>query len=163
MTRHSGAATPRVKPSLRNELLFNLSVQAGGALLLALVSAALAPLIGRGLLGALLLTALVSADLVIFVAFGRYLVTRLVTDPMATLVQATQAVADGELSRRAPPGNTRELDRLADSVNRMTERLLDAQGALVSAEKLASVGRLAAGAVRGSACSRRRPREGWRR
>ena len=110
MKRRSGAQEPRAKPSLRIELLFNLSVQAGGALLLALVSAALAPLVGRGLLGVGFLTALVAADLVIFVAFGRYLVTRLVTDPIEALVQATQAVADGELSRRAPAGNTRELD-----------------------------------------------------
>src|SRR5207248_7047208 len=58
---------------------------------------------------------------------------------------ATESVAGGQLSRRAPAADTRELDRLATSVNRMTDRLLDAQGALVRAEKLASVGRLAAG------------------
>ena len=135
----------RPKPSLRVELLFNLSVLAGGALLLAIVSAMLAPLLGRGTFGFVLLIALVVADLVIFVVFGRYLISRLVTGPMNALVEATQAVAAGELMRRAPPASTRELDDLATSVNRMTERLLDAQGALVQAEKLASVGRLAAG------------------
>jgi two-component system NtrC family sensor kinase len=145
MLRRPGERVPRPKPSLRIELLLNLSVLAGGALLLALASAALAPLLGRGATRLLLLAGLVVADLLIFVAFGRYLVARLVTDPMEALVDTTQAVAAGELLRRAPPGNTRELDRLAESVNRMTERLLDAQGALVRAEKLASVGRLAAG------------------
>jgi two-component system NtrC family sensor kinase len=133
------------KPSLRTELLFNLAFLAAGALVLAVVSAILAPLFGKSELGFLLLTALVVADVAIFIAFGRYLVTRLVTGPMETLVDATEAVAGGELSRRAPSAGTRELDRLARSVNRMTERLLDAQGALVRAEKLASVGRLAAG------------------
>jgi signal transduction histidine kinase len=133
------------KPSLRTEFLLNLAALAGGALVLAVVSAALAPLLGRGALGFTLLLALITADLVIFVAFGRYLVSRLVTRPMDALVDATEAVAAGELSRRAPAADTWELDRLAQSVNRMTERLLDAQSALVRAAKLASVGRLAAG------------------
>ena len=133
------------KPSLRTELLANLAVLAAGALVLAVFSAVLAPLLGHGFLGFALLTALIVADVAIFIGFGRYLVSRLVTGPMGALVDATQAVAEGELSRRAPPGGTREFDRLADSVNRMTDRLLDAQGALVRAEKLASVGRLAAG------------------
>jgi hypothetical protein len=133
------------KPSLRTELLLNLAVLAAGALVLAAGSALLAPLLGVGRLGATLLVALIAGDVLIFIAFGRYLVTRLVTGPMETLVAATEAVAAGELERRAPPGNTREFERLGGSVNRMTERLLDAQGALVRAEKLASVGRLAAG------------------
>ncbi len=141
----SAEREPRPKPSLRAELLFNLSALAAGALILVLATAAVAPLFGTGAGGVVLLLALVVADLVIFVMFGRYLVSRLVMEPMERLVDATQAVAAGELSRRAPPASTREMDRLAESVNRMTERLLDAQGALVRAEKLVSVGRLAAG------------------
>ena len=145
MARGSGPGHPRPNPSLRTELLVNLAVLAAGALVLAVVSAVLAPLLGHGLLGFVLLSVLIAADVVVFVGFGRYLVSRLVTAPMESLVDATQAVAAGELSRRATPGGTREFDRLADSVNQMTERLLDAQGALVRAEKLASVGWLAAG------------------
>jgi two-component system, NtrC family, sensor kinase len=135
----------REKPSLRTELLFNLAFLAGGALVLAVASAVLAPLLMASGIGSILLAGLILADLVIFVAFGRYLIHRLVTGPMDALVEATQAVADGRLARRAAPGGTREFDRLAASVNRMTERLLDAQGLLVRAEKLASVGHLAAG------------------
>jgi signal transduction histidine kinase len=135
----------RAKPSLRTELLINIAVLAAGALVLAVLSALLAPLLGGGGEGAAFLTVLVLADLVIFIAFGRYLISRLITRPIDELVGATEAVAQGELQRRAPEAATRELDRLAESVNRMTDRLLDAQGALVRAEKLASVGRLAAG------------------
>jgi two-component system NtrC family sensor kinase len=145
MVRGPAGAAVRPKPSLRTELLLNLAVLAAGALVLAVCSAVLAPLLGQGLLGFVLLTALVVADVVIFIGFGRYLVSRLVTEPMEKMVGATQAVASGEMSRRAPPGATREFDRLAESVNLMTERLLDAQSALVRVEKLASVGRLAAG------------------
>ncbi len=137
-------ATSRV-PSLRTELLLNIAGLAAGALVLAVGSALVAPLFREGPFALLLLGALIAADLAIFVAFGRYLVTRLVTRPIDELVDATGAVAAGELSRRAPLAQTRELTRLAESVNAMTERLLDARGALVRAEKLASVGRLAAG------------------
>lgn len=139
------AAGQREGPSLRTELLFNLAFLAASALLLAVLSAALLPLLRQTGIGLVLLAGLVVADLAIFIAFGRYLVARLVTGPMDALVDATQAVANGQLARRAPPGGTREFDRLAASVNRMTERLLDEQGLLIRAEKLASVGRLAAG------------------
>jgi two-component system, NtrC family, sensor kinase len=135
----------RATPSLRTELLFNLGFLAGTALVLAVATAYLAPLLIRSDLGSVLLAMLVGADLVIFVGFGRYLIHRLVTGPMDALVETTQAVAEGQLTRRAAPGGTLEFDRLAASVNRMTERLLDAQGLLVRAEKLASVGQLAAG------------------
>ena len=132
-------------PSLRTELLFNLGFLAAGALLLAVPSAAIASRVGQTGVGVVLLAALIVADVAIFIVFGRYLVARLITRPVDALVAATGAVADGELSRRAAPAGTREFDRLAASVNRMTDRLLDAQGLLVRAEKLASVGRLAAG------------------
>jgi two-component system NtrC family sensor kinase len=133
------------RPSLRTELLLNVAVLATGALVLAMGSALLVPMLGEGRLAVLFLASLVLADLAIFILFGRYLVNRLVLRPLDELVAATDAVASGHLERRAPPAATRELDQLAVSVNRMTERLLDAQGALVQAEKLASVGRLAAG------------------
>ena len=143
--RGTEQTSTRSTPSLRTELLLNLAVLAAGALLLAVLSAVLAPLLGRGLLNFALLMVLIAVDVAIFLGFGRYLISRLVTAPMEKLVEATHAVAAGELSRRAAPGGTREFDRLAESVNQMTERLLDAQGALVRAEKIASVGRLAAG------------------
>lgn len=145
MAKTGGATGPREGPSLRSELLFNLAFLAASALLLAVLSAALVPLFRQSGIGLVLLAGLVVADVAVFLAFGHYLVARLVTRPMDALVEATQAVAEGQLARRAPPGGTREFARLAASVNRMTERLLDAQGLLVRAEKLASVGQLAAG------------------
>jgi hypothetical protein len=55
------------------------------------------------------------------------------------------AVAAGNLAARAPDAETRDFSTLGERVNRMTDHLLDAQGYLIRAEKLASVGQLAAG------------------
>jgi signal transduction histidine kinase len=54
-------------------------------------------------------------------------------------------VIAGDLDARAPQAETDDFTTLADRFNRMTDHLLDAQSQLVRAEKLASVGRLAAG------------------
>ena len=51
----------------------------------------------------------------------------------------------GDLARRLDPADTQEMHNLSTSVNRMTDRLLEERAQLVRAEKLASVGRLAAG------------------
>jgi two-component system NtrC family sensor kinase len=136
-------AQRRPKPSLKAELLFSLTFLALGALMLATVTALVAPMLEES--GFKLLIALIVGDVAVFVFFGRFIIVRHVTQPIDVLVRATGEVADGRLEQRAPEAPTRELDALARSVNRMTERLLDAQGALVSAEKLATVGRLAAG------------------
>jgi len=61
------------------------------------------------------------------------------------VVDAAETIASGDLNRRVPASGPAELHQLADSVNRMTDRLLDERAQLVRAEKLASVGRLAAG------------------
>src|SRR3989338_1934942 len=96
------AAARRVKPSLRAELLFNLAFLAAGALLLGIGTALLAPVLVSRTLGAAMVTALVAADVAIFILFGRYLVSRHVTGPLDALVGATDAVAGGRLDARGP-------------------------------------------------------------
>src|SRR5207249_4973246 len=88
---------------------------------------------------------LVALEVGIFIVFGRHLVTRLVLRPLERLMSAADAVADGDLNARAPDAETRDFATLAERLNRMTDHLLDAQSQLVRSEKLASVGRLAAG------------------
>jgi signal transduction histidine kinase len=132
------------QPSLRTELLFHLAALAAAALLLGtwtvLLAAALAP--DQALPFILTIVAL---DVVVFIFFGRYLVGRLVLRPVERLVAVADAVADGDFAARAPGAETRDFQILAERLNRMTDHLLDAQGQLVRSEKLASVGRLAAG------------------
>jgi signal transduction histidine kinase len=82
---------------------------------------------------------------VVFILFGRYLISRLVLRPVERLVAVADAVAEGDFAARAPSAETRDFEVLAERLNRMTDHLLDAQSQLVRSEKLASVGLLAAG------------------
>ena len=135
----------RPLPSLRTELLGNLAVLATAALMLAVASLLVFTGIAESQHAALWLTMLIIADVMIFVVFGGYLVRRLVIRPVDEIVAAAEAIAEGDLARRAPATGSVELARLATSLNRMTTRLLEEQALVVRAEKMASVGRLAAG------------------
>src|SRR5213594_4476652 len=132
------------KPSLRTELLFNLAFLAAAALLLGVVTVLLVSAVAPERAVLLILT-IVAADVAIFIVFGRYVVTRHVLRPVARLVAAADAVAAGDFAARAPEAETSDFTTLAERLNRMTDHLLDAQSQLVRSEKLASVGRLAAG------------------
>src|SRR5437899_2190236 len=139
------ALSPRKpKPALRVELLFYLTFLVAFALLVgvatSLLTLAMAPESGVALV-----IVLIAVEVAIFVLYGRSLVSRLVLQPLDRVVQTADAVADGDLAARAPDAATQDFATLAEPLNRMTERLLDAQSQLVRSEKLASIGRLAAG------------------
>ncbi len=125
-------------------LLVQLAFLAATALILGVATSILASTFAPGAEFPLVL-AIVAGDVVIFIAFGRYLVTRLVLKPLAELHRAADAVIHGNLDARAPDAETADFTALGERFNRMTDHLLDAQGQLVRAEKLATVGRLAAG------------------
>jgi signal transduction histidine kinase len=137
-------ASPRPKPALRVELLFYLAFLAAFALLVGVATSLLALAIAPAR-GILIIVVLVALEVAIFILYGRALVHRLVLRPLDRVMAAADAVADGDLAVRAPDADTRDFATLAERLNRMTDRLLDAQSQLVRAEKLASVGRLAAG------------------
>jgi signal transduction histidine kinase len=137
--------TTRPLPSLRVELLLSFAVLTAAALVIAIATVVFFFRIFAGDHGALFLILLIAADVGIIVGFGAYLLRRLVLNPLSERVATAEAIATGDLSRRMPQGATRELAAMSDSVNRMTERLLNDQTQLIRAEKLASVGRLAAG------------------
>lgn len=153
--------------SLRAEILFNLSFLAFAVVVLALWTASVldvSALGGRRTLGAIVLLA--AADAAVFAVLGSYLVRRLVVRPLSEAAEAATAIADGDYQRRVPEGGTRETDSLATALNRLTDQMLHnqerlaenvrsldetnrllvaTQRDLVQAEKLAGIGRLAAG------------------
>ncbi len=136
----SGAYT-----SLRAEVLLGLAVLGTAALALAALDVVALRSLVNSANGSAYLTLLIVADVVVFVAFGSHRLQRLVVSPLDDVVGAVEAIANGDLSRRVPPGDTRELARLSHGVNRMTSRLLAEQAQRAHLEKVASVGRLAAG------------------
>lgn len=169
MSRSAGASgSPgKSRGSLRAEVLFNLAFLAFAAVVLALWTASVldvAAMGARGALGAILLLA--AADVAVFALLGSYLLGRLVVRPLSAAAAAATAIADGDYQRRVPEGGTREMDALAAALNRLTDQMLHnqtrlaenvrsldetnrllvaTQSDLVQAEKLAGIGRLAAG------------------
>jgi hypothetical protein len=105
-------------------------------------------------------------DLLLLGMFGNYRLRRLVLDPLGEMVHGSERIAGGDRRRLLPRTETTELERLSSAVNAMAASLLenqellaenvrsldatnrelsDARSRLVRAEKLASIGRLAAG------------------
>ncbi len=70
---------------------------------------------------------------------------RVVEEPLAACAAAAEAIAQGETTKRVPAGATQEFNLLATSINRMTEQLLAANQLRMRVEKLATMGRIAAG------------------
>jgi signal transduction histidine kinase len=90
------------------------------------------------------LVALWVGSTVVFVWFGAYLVHRQVIRPLGRLAADADVLARGE--RPAPTVyETAELDELAARYRAMADELLDAHSHVVRVEKLAGIGRLAAG------------------
>ena len=70
---------------------------------------------------------------------------RLVLGPVAALLAGTRRVATGDLTTSIRITTQGELGDLAKAFNAMTQRIAEGQRQLTQADKLASVGRLAAG------------------
>jgi two-component system NtrC family sensor kinase len=143
--RRRGAGRRRLFSSLKAEILLSLAVMGMAALSLAALNVVVLQDIVAAPHGTAYLALLIVADVIIFVAFGAYKVQGLVLDPLEAVIETTEAIAAGDLTRRVPPGSTSEFARLSHSVNRMTSRLLEEQAQRIHLEKVASIGRLAAG------------------
>jgi two-component system NtrC family sensor kinase len=153
--------------SLRQELITAFTLVFAGALLVAVVGVrVISSATTDPNLALTYIAALIVADLIIFLMFGRTLIRDRVLQPIDEVVGGVEAIAAGDYEERVPTDGPEELSRLAGSVNEMAERLISHQGELaenirsleetnreltrarnelVQAEKMASVGRLAAG------------------
>ena len=130
--------------SLRAELLVNLGFVTSAAVLLVGLTTVL--ILGGDLRDAAWpLIALWVGSTAVFVLFGAYVVHRLVIRPLGVLAAEADVLASGELPTTPAAYETSELSQLAARYRAMAEELLDVQSHVVRVEKLASVGRLAAG------------------
>jgi signal transduction histidine kinase len=150
--------------ALWESIRFATPLDAAGTMAVArLPKAASAQLRGARLWVAL---GVLAADVAIFTAFGAYLLRRRVVLPLQGLAGAAGALARGDLEARVPEQGTRETVEVARAFNDMSAALARRTGALEKAiadlrssnaelrraragldraERLASVGRLAAG------------------
>ena len=140
-----GMPFPSRPISLRTELLVAFAILVAAALAMAVAIALLFLGVVENPYANLYLAALIASDVVVFVLLANYYLRRLVSRPLMDVVAAAEAIAAGDLTRRVPRAATRELIALADSFNRMTDALLAERAQVIHSEKLASVGRLAAG------------------
>jgi two-component system NtrC family sensor kinase len=130
--------------SLRTELLVNLGFVTSAAVILVGLNTVL--LLGGDLREAWRpLVALWIGSTLVFVLFGGYLVHRLVVRPLQQLAEEAETLARGVVPVDPPAYETLELATLADRYRVMAEELLDAHSHMVRVEKLAGIGRLAAG------------------
>lgn len=135
---------PRLN-SLRTELLLHLAVLAAAALFIGVASIILLYGVLDPEHAAAYMSLVIAADVFILVGYVAYQVERVVLRPLRSAATAAEAIAAGDVHRRLEAGETMEMENLSASVNRMTDRLLDERAHLVRVEKMASVGRLAAG------------------
>lgn len=90
-------------------------------------------------------TAGMIACLVIVFALGATLIlVRTVIKPVKRLMKATERIGMGDFSIRIPVESSNEIGELAKAFNLMTRRLKQTQDYLIRAEKLASIGEVAA-------------------
>ncbi len=77
--------------------------------------------------------------------FAYFVLSKIIIAPIQRMVRAADRIAAGEIYERIAVENQDEIGRLAVAINTMTETLVENQTEIVRKEKLASVGRLAAG------------------
>ncbi|MEI9476274.1 MAG: ATP-binding protein [Deltaproteobacteria bacterium] len=105
-------------------------------------------------------------DALVLIVFGSFLLSRVLVKPLKDLVQLTQKISEGDFSRKIEVTSKNEIGQLITSFNRMIDRLKEnqenlenhlqslesknkqlkqTQEELIRTEKLASIGRFAAG------------------
>lgn len=153
--------------TLRRELITAFAVVFAGALMVAVAgSFLLLPQFDSPVRAFVYLILLLIADILVFSAFGRWLIRNRVLDPLDRIIQEAEAIAEGDYGRRLSASDSVEIGRLSDSLNRMAERLIrhqrqladniaslertnreltEARDELIRAEKMSSLGQMAAG------------------
>ena len=159
--------TGSVRTTLRRELIGAFALVFAGALVVAVTGVTLLlPTFHDPIRAVFYITVLLFVDIAVFTLFGRWLIQTRIMRPLDRIVEGAEAIASGDYGRRLPRGDSREVDRLSESVNRMAGHLIEhqwelkrniesledtnrelteARDELIRAEKMASLGQMAAG------------------
>lgn len=161
--REAGAPLLREGPPW-GYVRFARPLAADGRVAVVRIPAASVP--GGGAAPRLVALGILAVDATIFIAFGASLLRRRVVLPLRRLAGAARALSDGATGVRVPVGGARETAEVALAFNEMSDALAartdelekavsdlrsanrelrDAHAGLARAERLAAVGRLAAG------------------
>jgi len=133
---------PATLRSLRTELLVKLALLLAAAVLLPIACLSSPRL--SSLIGDPFAIGIIGGDIAVFVACAALVLHRAVVEPLRAVARAAQEIAGGDLQRRMPVPASRELHDVAATFDRLTDRVREHQAQLIRAEKLASIGRLAA-------------------
>jgi two-component system NtrC family sensor kinase len=87
----------------------------------------------------------VIVGIILTVSVGIFFATSSIEIPIKELINGTQAVRKGDLSYKIKINSIDEIGQLAEAFNHMTKDLRQSQDNLISSEKLASLGTMAAG------------------
>jgi signal transduction histidine kinase len=146
--------------SFYNRLILSAPLVVGGKMMGGVqIAFSMADVMSRLVVFRRLFFILILVDSLVIVGFGSLLLSRVVVNPLKRLVEAARRIGEGDLDHRAQVDYGNEIGQLATVFNQMVERLAekqrdveraikklkDAQEELVNTEKLASVGRMAAG------------------
>ena len=86
----------------------------------------------------------IAAIVILLVALISHLIGRNLTNPIKTLVQFTRKVAGGDLNEQSEAKTHDEIGDLTVAFNQMTRNLRNSRNELISAERLATAGKMAA-------------------
>jgi two-component system, NtrC family, sensor kinase len=132
--------TSRPRRSVRRELLFSVAVLFAGAVAVALMAVAVTlPFLESPAEGAILIAAIVAADLAVIFLFLRHILRRSVFEPLERIGEHAATIARGAYETRIPGGGGAELEELARNLNTMAERFIEDRETL--AENVASLDR----------------------
>jgi len=150
--------------SLRAEIIINISFLMMAAILL--IGFTLGDVTMHLLESQRMLLISIILDAIVVILFGSFLLSRVLVKPLKDLVRLTQKISEGDFDQKIEVTSKNEIGQLISSFNRMIERLREnqesldehlkslestnkqlkqAQEELIRTEKLASIGRFAAG------------------
>lgn len=152
---HSGVALPRVghhphrvsdskRPSIHDRLQ-RVLITASAGLIVSIITTMWFTEQLRASIRWPIVVSLVFVVALLSASILQRVVAKMIEVPLDHCVEAADAIARGDVTHIVPEAETHEFQQLAASINRMTEQMAAATQSRMRVEKLATMGRIAAG------------------